>query len=67
MAVVKQFELRKRQEEREKRRLEVKAEKIASREKRMEERKIEMDLLSEIRKSVEDMELPGIGMAFYCH
>lgn len=60
MALVKSLEVRKKHEEREKRRLEVKAEKMASREKRIEQRRIEMDLLSEIRKPVEDMELPGI-------
>ncbi|XP_046681974.1 bromodomain adjacent to zinc finger domain protein 2B isoform X3 [Homalodisca vitripennis] len=60
MALVKSLEIRKKQEEKEKRRLEVRAEKMASREKRMEQRRIDMDLLSEIRKPVEDMELPDL-------
>lgn len=59
MTLVKSLETRKKQEEKEKRRLEVRAEKMATREKRMEQRRIEMDLLKEIRKPVEDMELPG--------
>lgn len=57
MALVKALEIRKRYEEREKKRLEVQAEKIASREKRIEERRLEIGLLYQIRKPTEDMEI----------
>lgn len=59
MSLVKSLEVRKRQEDKEKRRLEVRAEKIASREKRIEQKKLEMDLFAELSKPVEDMELSG--------
>jgi len=57
MALVRALELRKRLEERERKRLEVRAEKIASREKRLEQRRIDLELLTEIRKPIEDQEL----------
>ncbi|XP_014245152.1 bromodomain adjacent to zinc finger domain protein 2B-like isoform X4 [Cimex lectularius] len=57
MGLVKALEIRKRMEEREKKRLEQRAEKLATREKRIEQRKIEVELLRELRKPVEDMEL----------
>lgn len=59
MALLKVLEVRKRMEEREKKRLEQRAEKLATREKRMEQRKVEVELLRELRKPVEDMELNG--------
>ncbi|KAF3420049.1 hypothetical protein E2986_02862 [Frieseomelitta varia] len=44
-------------EEKEKKRLEARAERIATKEKRAEQRKVEMELIEQIRKPVEDMEL----------
>lgn len=59
MGLVKALEIRKRHEEREKKRLEQRAEKLATREKRLEQRRIDIELLRELRKPVEDMELSG--------
>lgn len=58
MALVRSLENRKRLEERERKRLEARAEKLANREKKLEQRRIDVELLTEIRKPVEDMELP---------
>lgn len=60
MGLVKALEVRKRLEEREKKRLEQRAEKLATREKRIEQRKVEVELLRELRRPVEDMELNGM-------
>nr|XP_024218419.1 bromodomain adjacent to zinc finger domain protein 2B isoform X4 [Halyomorpha halys] len=60
MGLVKALEVRKRLEEREKKRLEQRAEKLATREKRIEQRKVEVELLRELRRPVEDMELNEI-------
>lgn len=57
MTLVRSLENRKRLEERERKRLEARAEKIASREKKLEQRRLDVELLTEIRKPVEDMEL----------
>ncbi|XP_015433060.1 PREDICTED: bromodomain adjacent to zinc finger domain protein 2B isoform X3 [Dufourea novaeangliae] len=57
MALVRALENRRKMEEREKKRLEARAERIASKEKRAEQRKMEMELIEQIRKPVEDMEL----------
>lgn len=57
MALVRALESRRKLEEREKKRLEARAERIATKEKRAEQRKIEMELVEQIRKPVEDMEL----------
>ncbi|XP_076298127.1 bromodomain adjacent to zinc finger domain protein 2B isoform X16 [Lasioglossum baleicum] len=57
MALVRALENRRKMEEREKKRLEARAERIASKEKRAEQRKMEMELVEQIRKPVEDMEL----------
>ncbi|XP_076178595.1 bromodomain adjacent to zinc finger domain protein 2B isoform X7 [Ptiloglossa arizonensis] len=57
MALVRALENRRKMEEREKKRLEVRAERIATKEKRAEQRKMEMELIEQIRKPVEDMEL----------
>lgn len=57
MLLVKALEARKRQEERERKRQEVRAEKIASKERKLEQRRIELELVRELRKPVEDMEL----------
>lgn len=63
MALVRALENRRRMEEREKKRLEARAERIANKEKRAEQRKLEMELIEQIRKPVEDMELTGL----HCH
>lgn len=60
MALVRALENRRRMEEREKKRLEARAERIANKEKRAEQRKIELELVEQIRKPVEDMELTGL-------
>ncbi|XP_043499338.1 bromodomain adjacent to zinc finger domain protein 2B-like isoform X8 [Polistes fuscatus] len=57
MALVRALENRRKMEEREKKRLEARAERIATKEKRAEQRKIELELVEQIRKPVEDMEL----------
>lgn len=57
MALVRSLENRKRLEERERKRLEARAEKLANREKKLEQRRVDVELLAEIRKPVEDMEL----------
>uniref|UniRef100_A0A0C9RUY8 BAZ2B_1 protein n=1 Tax=Fopius arisanus TaxID=64838 RepID=A0A0C9RUY8_9HYME len=57
MALIRALENRRRMEEREKKRLEARAERIATKEKRAEQRKLEMELVEQIRKPVEDMEL----------
>ena len=60
MALVRALENRRKMEEREKKRLEARAERIATKEKRAEQRKMEMELIEQIRKPVEDMELTGM-------
>lgn len=57
MALIKALENRRKMEEREKKRLEARAERIASKEKRVEQRRIELELVELIRKPVEDTEL----------
>ncbi|XP_051176838.1 bromodomain adjacent to zinc finger domain protein 2B-like isoform X3 [Leptopilina boulardi] len=57
MGLVRALENRRKLEEREKKRLEARAERIATKEKRAEQRKMEMELVEQIRKPVEDMEL----------
>ncbi|XP_029167038.1 bromodomain adjacent to zinc finger domain protein 2B-like isoform X10 [Nylanderia fulva] len=57
MALVRALENRRKMEEKEKKRLEARAERIATKEKRAEQRRIEMELIEQIRKPVEDMEL----------
>jgi hypothetical protein len=59
MVLVKALEARKRLEERERKRQEVRAEKMASKERKMEQRRIELELVRELRKPVEDMEISG--------
>jgi len=59
MALVRALENRRKMEEKEKKRLEARAERIATKEKRAEQRRIEMELIEQIRKPVEDMELTG--------
>lgn len=62
MALVRALENRRKMEEKEKKRLEARAERIATKEKRAEQRKVEMELIEQIRKPVEDMELTGTGL-----
>ncbi|XP_058795968.1 bromodomain adjacent to zinc finger domain protein 2B-like isoform X2 [Phymastichus coffea] len=57
MALIRALENRRKMEEREKKRLEARAERIASKEKRAEQRRMELELVEQIRKPVEDMEL----------
>ncbi|XP_043287947.1 bromodomain adjacent to zinc finger domain protein 2B isoform X7 [Venturia canescens] len=57
MALVRALENRRKMEERERKRLEARAERIANKEKRAEQRKMELELVEQIRKPVEDMEL----------
>ena len=64
MALVRALENRRRMEEREKKRLEARAERIANKEKRAEQRKMELELVEQIRKPIEDMELTG--KSFFC-
>jgi hypothetical protein len=59
MVLVKALEARKRLEERERKRQEVRAEKMASKERKLEQRRIELELVRELRKPVEDMEISG--------
>jgi hypothetical protein len=59
MVLVKALEARKRLEERERKRQEVRAEKMASKERKMEQRRIELELVRELRKPIEDMEISG--------
>lgn len=64
MVLVKALEARKRLEERERKRQEVRAEKMASKERKMEQRRIELELVRELRKPVEDMEISGKNRLF---
>ena len=57
MALIRALENRRKMEEREKKRLEARAERIALKERRAEQRRIELELVEQIRKPVEDMEL----------
>ncbi|XP_018354745.1 PREDICTED: bromodomain adjacent to zinc finger domain protein 2B-like isoform X17 [Trachymyrmex septentrionalis] len=57
MALVRALENRRKMEEKEKKRLEARAERIATKEKRAEQRRVELELIEQIRKPVEDMEL----------
>lgn len=66
MALVRALENRRKMEEREKKRLEARAERIATKEKRAEQRKMEMELVEQIRKPVEDMELTGMFLRDFC-
>lgn len=67
MMLVKALETRRRQEERERKRLEQRAEKLASRERKEEQRRAEMEVLRELRKPADDMALmatPGECFVF---
>lgn len=57
MALVKALENRRKLEERERKKQQLLAEKQANKEKKKEQRKIELEILNEIRKPCEDLEL----------
>lgn len=57
MALVKALESRRKLEERERKKQQVLAEKQASKEKKLEQRRVEMEILTELRKPCEDLEL----------
>ena len=57
MILMKQLEGKKRNDDREKRRDELRVEKERERDKRIELKRLEMDILNESRKPVEDMTL----------
>lgn len=57
MAHVKALESRRKLEERERKKQQLLAEKQAGKEKRMEQRRVEMEILTELRKPCEDLEL----------
>jgi hypothetical protein len=58
MLLVKQFDTRKRNEERRKKLDELRVEREKEKERRMETRRLEMEILSEMKKPVEDMAVP---------
>lgn len=57
MALVKSLEARKRLEERERKKQQALLEKQATKERRLEQRRQEMEILAELRKPCDDMEL----------
>ncbi|CAB0030639.1 unnamed protein product [Trichogramma brassicae] len=57
MTLIRALENRRKMEEREKKRLEARAERIAQKERRAEQRRLELELVEQIRKPVEDTEL----------
>lgn len=59
MGLVRALETRKRVEERERKRIELRAEKIARQERKLEQRRVELEILKELRRPIEDMELDG--------
>lgn len=58
MSLVKALENRRKLEERERKKQQMLAEKQANKEKKMEQRRMEMEILTELRKPCEDLELP---------
>lgn len=57
MSLVKALEARRRLEERERKKQQALLEKQASKERRMEQRRVDMEILTELRKPCEDLEL----------
>lgn len=57
MSLVKALETRRKLEERERKKQQMLAEKQANKEKKLEQRKVEMEILAELRKPCEDLEL----------
>ncbi|KAL0268350.1 UNVERIFIED_CONTAM: hypothetical protein PYX00_010324 [Menopon gallinae] len=60
MNLVRALETRKRVEERERKRIELRAEKIARQERKLEQRRVELEILKELRRPIEDMELDDV-------
>ncbi len=58
MILMKQLEGKKRNDERERRREDARVEKERERERRVEQKKLENEIIAEMRKPVEDMSLP---------
>ena len=58
MLLVKQFDTRKRNEERRKKLEELRLEREKEKERRMETRRMELEILSEMKRPVEDMAVP---------
>lgn len=57
MSLIKALENRRKLEERERKKQQMLAEKQANKEKKMEQRRIDMEILTELRKPCEDLEL----------
>jgi len=62
MILVKMLDVRKKMEDKERKRVEVKLEKIAKQERRLEQRKKDIEVLTELKRPTEDMELNGMFM-----
>jgi Na+/phosphate symporter len=58
MLLVKQFDTRKRSDERRKKLEELRVEREKEKERRMETRRMELEILSEMKRPVEDMAVP---------
>ncbi len=58
MLLVKQFDTRKRNEERRKKMEELRLEREKEKERRTETRRMELEILSEMKRPVEDMAVP---------
>ncbi len=58
MVLVKQFDTRKRNEERRKKMEELRLEREKEKERRTETRRMELEILSEMKRPVEDMAVP---------
>ncbi len=65
MLLVKQFDTRKRSDERRKKLEELRVEREKEKERRMETRRMELEILSEMKRPVEDMAVPD--PRFDCH
>ena len=63
MILMKQLEGKKRNDEREKKREELRVEKERERDKRIELKKLEMEIMSESRRPIEDMSLENNDQA----
>jgi Na+/phosphate symporter len=65
MLLVKQFDTRKRSDERRKKLEELRVEREKEKERRMETRRMELEILSEMKRPVEDMAVPDPRYNFY--
>ncbi len=63
MILMKQLEGKRRNDDREKRREDVRLERERERERRVEQKKLENEIIAEMRKPVEDMSLPQVATA----